>query len=153
MQNRPGNTLFGQSSLDTFSSPTLQFQKTELPPWPIYLDIKNKFSRPGAQLGGKGAITPPLWFWQFSPQGEATSIFGDFPMIRGVITVLSALKMRNFTLIFPNIFSGGHGPSDHPPKSFVHPLKWRDIALPPRKFASCAPGIYKRYDSPFETLV
>ena len=28
----------------------------------------------------------------------------DFLMIRGVIVVLSALKMRNFTLIFPKFF-------------------------------------------------
>ena len=36
-------------------------------------------------------------------------------MIRNLITVLSALKMRNFTRIFPNIFGGGSPPPPHPP--------------------------------------
>ena len=36
-------------------------------------------------------------------------------MIRNLITVLSALKMRNFTRIFPNIFGGAHTPPLTPP--------------------------------------
>ena len=36
----------------------------------------------------------------------------NFLMIRGLITVLSALKMRNFPMIFSKNFVEGHGPPD-----------------------------------------
>ena len=38
----------------------------------------------------------------------------NFLMIRGLITVLSALKMRNFTRIFPKKFRGAHVPPTTP---------------------------------------
>ena len=52
----------------------------------------------------------------------------NFLMIRGLITVLSALKMRNFTWIFPKIFA--------PPR----PPQGRGASPPPTKIASCAPA-------------
>ena len=55
-------------------------------------------------------------------------------MIRGLITVLSALKMRNFTWIFPKIFGGAHAPPNPPPLEMGEGLR-----PPPTKIASCAP--------------
>ena len=66
-------------------------------------------------------------------------------MIRGLITVLSALKMRNFTWIFPKIFWGAHAPP-HPPLEMgglrppPRPPPGKGGIAPPTKIASCAPG-------------
>ena len=73
---------------------------------------------PQAQLGGGrgsgrppthrrpgGVRRPPHLIWQFPTQGEWSCMIvkftDNFLMIRGLIKILSALKMRNFTRIFP----------------------------------------------------
>ena len=54
----------------------------------------------------------------------------NFLMIRGLITVLSALKMRNFTLIFLKKILGGN----------PQPSVLGAFPTPPTKLASCAPA-------------
>ena len=104
----------------------------------VYLFLKSnriyilpKVSTTEAQPGGGGGVVappkwprggrrPPPWFWHFPTQGDFLKRCNNLSVPQKnkilckplVIRVLSALKMRNFPVIFSKNFLEGHGPPD-----------------------------------------
>ena len=68
--------------------------------------------------GQGGGRRPPPWFWHFPTQGDFLKRCNNLSVPQKnkilckplVIRVLSALKMRNFPMIFSKNFLEGHGP-------------------------------------------
>ena len=97
----------------------------------VYLFLKSnriyilpKVSTTEAQPGGGGGVVAPPKcaprFWHFPTQGDFLKRCNNLSVPQKnkilckplVIRVLSALKMRNFPMIFSKNFVEGHGPPD-----------------------------------------